>query len=87
MQLHRTQIYLEPSQHEALKREARSTDISLAQLLRGIVSEHLSNSRSASKFTKDEYMSIANLGQSRRGDVSVKHDEHLGEVLSNEHSR
>lgn len=85
MPLRRTQIYLEPSQHDALKRQARASDMSLAQLLRQIVSEHLSDG--VPRFTKDEYMSIVDLGESGRDDVAENHDEHLAEILSDEHPR
>lgn len=36
-----TQIYLKPAQHEALKDEARHRDVSMAELLRQIVSDHM----------------------------------------------
>lgn len=41
MNLKRTQIYLQPDQHRELKEEAKKLDISLAELLRRIVTEYL----------------------------------------------
>ena len=50
MQFKRTQIYLEPDQHRALLEEARDRGVSLAALLREIVSTWTSGPAPAAGF-------------------------------------
>ncbi len=87
MRLARTQVYLEKYQHEALKQEAKAGSISLAELFRGIVKEHLSGGKKAAKLNKDMYMSIVGIGISGEADTSVNHDAHMGKAVANGHSR
>lgn len=81
MELKRMQLYLEPHQHRALKREARERALSLSKLLRQIIDEHLAHRPRSSKPTKAQYLAIVGLGRSGRKDVAVHHDQHLGEIL------
>lgn len=77
MGLKRTQIYLEPEQHQALKREAAEKGISLAELLRRIVEDHLREKR-----PRKDFFEIVGLGRSGLRDVAAEHDRYLAEALS-----
>jgi len=77
MTLKRTQVYLEPEQHRALKREAAERGISLAELLRRIVGGYLRQERS-----REDFFKIVGLGRSGRGDVAAEHDRYLAEAIS-----
>ena len=83
----RTQIYLYPAQHRLLKKEAQQRDISMAQLFREIVGEHMSGASTKRRFTKQDYMAIVGLGDSGRSDISEKHDEYVGQAILDDHSR
>jgi hypothetical protein len=77
MGLKRTQVYLEPEQHRSLKREASERGISLAELLREIVRDHLRRER-----PREEFLRIVGLGRSGRSDVAEEHDRYLAEAIS-----
>jgi len=77
MAFKRTQVYLEPEQHRLLKREAQKKGISLAELLRRIVRDHLRKERS-----REEFFTIVGLGRSGRSDVAEEHDRYLAEAIS-----
>lgn len=83
----RTMVYLEPEQLRALRREAQSRGISLAELMRRLVDEHLSRGRLDSQAPVDVYMRIVALGESGSAEVAEEHDRHLAEALHREHSR
>ena len=82
----KTQIYLEPSQHHVLVEEARKHRISLAALIRNLIDEHLRSVTSPVDRRK-ELLKIIGLGSSGRTDVSVRHDQELGEILYDEYKR
>ncbi|WP_027355856.1 ribbon-helix-helix domain-containing protein [Desulfofundulus thermocisternus] len=82
--MHRTQIYLRPEQHRALLDEAAKKGISLAELIRQIVSEHLE--RQERKAPKEAFLRIIGMGASGRKDVSELHDYYLAEVLDRGHN-
>ena len=82
----RTQIYLEPMQHRQLKSQAQKNGISLAQLLREIVAGHLDQAEKTPRFTKDDFMSIVDLGASGSTDVAADHDRYLGQAVAAGHS-
>ncbi|SHE83668.1 hypothetical protein SAMN02745218_00900 [Desulfofundulus australicus DSM 11792] len=82
--MHRTQIYLRPEQHRALLDEAAKKGISLAELIRQIVSEHLE--RQERKAPKEAFLRIIGMGASGRKDVSEQHDYCLAEVLDRGHN-
>jgi hypothetical protein len=87
MKLVRTQVYLEAGQHRRLKREAQARDVSLAQLLRDIVSIHISGNKASPRFTKEDFLSITALGESGTPDGAKAHDHYLGEALADGHPR
>ncbi|NHM26906.1 ribbon-helix-helix protein, CopG family [Desulfofundulus sp. TPOSR] len=83
--MQRTQIYLHPDQHRALLNEARRKGISLAELIRQIVSEHLER-RGERKAPKEAFRRIIGMGASGREDVSERHDYYLAEALNRGHN-
>lgn len=74
----RTQISLADEDHKTLKREAADRGISLSQVIRELVQEHLRSHSMRKEFTKDDFLSVVSLGRSGETDVSVNHDEHVG---------
>jgi hypothetical protein len=80
-------VYLEPRQHKALKARARAEGISLAELIRRLVSEHLTEERSPASGAPEAYERLVALGSSGRDDISDEHDAHLGAALQREHAR
>ena len=82
----RTMVYLDPAQHRALKAEARRLGISLAELMRRLVSEHLEKREGLPAVPKSAYLKIIGLGASGRGDISERHDAYLAEALRREHA-
>ena len=72
----RTQIYLEPRQHHRLKEEAHQRGLSLAELLRRLIDEGLSEERWAGDLTP-----LIGLGASAGGDVSGQKDEWLARAI------
>lgn len=85
--LARTMVYLEQAQLQALRDEAHSLGISLAELVRRIVSRHQRDAMASSPAPETAYLSIVALGASGRADVSEDHDRHLGEAIRREHDR
>jgi plasmid stability protein len=83
--MHRTQIYLAPEQHQSLKQEAAKKGVSLAQLIREILTDYLKQNEGLEKPDKGIYMGLVGLGQSGLNDVSARHDDYLTEVLKNDH--
>jgi len=81
MLVNRTQIYLPPEQHQALRQEAARRGISLAGLIREIIAEHLEKNKKLQKPPKEVYMRLVGLGNSGAEDVSKHHDRYLAEVL------
>lgn len=82
----RTQIYLEPSQHAALLKEARRLGLSLAAVVRKLVDEHFRAERATPSAAERRKSALAliGLGESKLTDVSENTDEHLGEAIYQE---
>jgi len=72
--LKRTQIYLEPEQHQLLKREAAAKGVSLAELLRQLAKDHLYKVPH-----REDFARIVALGRSGVADASEDHDRYIGE--------
>lgn len=83
----RTMVYLEPGDHRALKAEAKRLGISLAELMRRVVRDHLQGQATSPPVAKSVYMKIVGLGSAGPDDVSERHDDYLGEALRREHAR
>ena len=83
----RTMVYLEAEQLQSLQLEARNQRISLAELMRRLVKNHLTQDKGVPAASKEVYLKIVGLGSSGKKDISEKHDQYLGEALRREHTR
>jgi hypothetical protein len=77
----RTQIYLSPSQHRALKREAKAAGISMTELVRRIVAERVEGRQPVRAHDKEAIMRFVGLGDGGAGNASEDHDRALDEAL------
>jgi hypothetical protein len=83
----RTMVYLDPEQLQALRAEARAQGISLAELMRRLVKQHLEERQGPLPAPPKAYLKIVALGSSGRQDISERHDLYLGKALYREHAR
>lgn len=83
----RTMIYLEKRELHALREEARSQRISLAELLRRVVRQHLDRRQAPPAPDASAYLKIVALGASGQKDIAERHDHYLGDALRREHAR
>jgi hypothetical protein len=83
----RTLIYLNHEDLDALRTEARGRGISLAELMRRIVRDHVTGRAARRRPNRDTYMKLVGLGSSGRRDISERHDVYIAEALRREHSR
>jgi uncharacterized protein Yka (UPF0111/DUF47 family) len=79
-------VYLEREDLQALRREAQAHGLSLAEMLRRVVREHLRGGK-RTPAPRKAYLRIVALGSSGLSDISERHDEHLAAALRREHSR
>jgi predicted HicB family RNase H-like nuclease len=77
----RTQVYLTPRQHRALRRSAKEAGVSMTEMLRRILAEHFAGRRGIASFDKETVLAFAALGRSGLRDVAERHDEALDEAL------
>ena len=83
----KTQIYLAPSQHHALREEAHQKHLSMAALLRRIVEQHFTTVQSVSEPPSPTlYAAIIGLGVGGDPRVSEHHDQEVGRAVD-EHRR
>ncbi len=75
--LTRTIISLERNQLRALKARARSEGVSVAELMRRLVSESLESDRAHTPVTVATFERMIALGSSGRSDIADRHDELL----------
>jgi hypothetical protein len=80
-------IYLETQQLKALRAKARAERISLAELVRRLVTKHLEEGQSLPPVPAADYAKIVALGSSGREDIADHHDAYLAEALRREHAR
>ena len=76
--MHRTQVNFEESQHEFLVEEARRQGVSMAELLRRLVAEHMAQALSE----VDIFEELAGCGDSggsaeEADDIAINHDDYL----------
>ena len=64
----------------ALKREALERGVSLAEMVRVLIRDHLRSRSTRKSFRKEDYLAIVGLGSSGEKDVSVHHDRHIGKA-------
>ena len=77
----RTQVYLTPELHRALKAEAKREGVSMTERLRRILSMHFEGRRGLDAFSKEDVLSFVALGASGCSGTSEHHDEALDEAL------
>ncbi len=77
----RTQVYLTPKQHRALKKAAAREGVSMTELLRRMVDKHLLGRWGTRRPPKELVLSLVALGESGSRDVSENHDRALDEAL------
>ena len=82
----RTQVYLDPVEHEALKRKAAEEGVSMSELLRRIVREQLGLGKQRGS-PAERLMRLVAIGESSLSDVSERHDEYLARALRREAER
>ena len=82
-----TMAYFDPEQLEALRAEAKAQGISLAELMRRLVKQHLEERQWPPLPHAETYLKIVALGLSGRQDISEHHDTYLGKALRREHAR
>lgn len=83
----RTMVYLEEEQLLSLRKEARSRRISLAELMRRLVKEHITKDQGVLTIPQEAYLKIVGLGASGEKDISENHDHYLGKAILREHTR
>jgi hypothetical protein len=77
----RTQIYLPLAQHRALRKRARAEGISMTEMIRRLLAQHLEERRGIRSFSKEDVLSFVAIGASGRRDTSERHDDALDEAL------
>ena len=80
-------VYLEPAQLRALKARAHQLGISVAELVRQLVGQHLRAGGNPERPKTEVYRRLVGLGTSGRKDVSERHDAYLGAALLRDHLR
>ena len=83
----RTMVYLDPQQLQSLKAKARTEGVSLAALMRRLVTRHLDECQGLPPVPPAAYARIVALGSSGRSDISERHDSYLAQALQREHAR
>jgi hypothetical protein len=73
--MHRTQIYLEDGQYEALRARARVLGKSLAAVIREILDEHLSGYRRGQR--EDPFAGVIGIGEGDGSRVAENYEDYL----------
>lgn len=82
----RTMVYLDSEQLQALRAEAKTQGISLAELLRRLVQAHLEKRHNLAPVQPSAFLRLVGLGASGQEDISERHDDYLGKSLRHEHA-
>ncbi len=77
----RTQVYLTPAQHRALRKEAQRLGVSMTEVIRRAVSAQVEGRAGVAAFPKEAILSFVALGKSGRTDTSERHDDALDEAF------
>ena len=83
----RTIISLEQSQLRTVKALARAKGVSVAEFMRGLVTERLEAERPQTPVLLSTFERIVALGSSGHADVADRHDAALADALRKEHDR
>ena len=82
----RTMVYLEQEQLETLRAEANENRVSLAEVIRRALQDHIDSNQVTGRVAPETWLNIVGLGECGRADVSEQHDRCLGEALEREHT-
>ncbi len=82
----RTIVSFKPGQLQALRDEAHALGISVAELVRRIVSAH-QRATTGEEPTREALLRLVGLGAGDTHDVAARHDHYLGQALAHEHRR
>ena len=77
----RTQVYLTPEQHAALRRAAATSGISMTEELRRLIDRHLLAKGAAAELAREPVFSFVGIGESGDSEVAERHDEYLAGAL------
>lgn len=80
-------IYFEPQQLRALKARAQKLGISVAELVRRLVTQQLEQDAPVSAPPPEVYRQLVGLGTSGHADISERHDVYLGAAIARDHFR
>ena len=86
MSLAKTQVYLESEQKKILKKLAKQENISLSELVRQTIDQHLALFKIATDTRPRKPLSITGIGASGLTDISENHDKYVGEAIAMEHN-
>ncbi|KAF0160546.1 MAG: hypothetical protein FD160_4214, partial [Caulobacteraceae bacterium] len=77
----RTQIYLSAAHLRALRRAAAETGVSVTEVVRRLVAEHVEGRRGVRPIGKEQVMRFVALGRSGHSRTSENHDRALDEAM------
>lgn len=83
----RTIVSIERTQLRALRARARARGVSVAALIRALVTDSLADGGPRRKVPAEAFQRIIGLGASDRADVSIRHDDRLGQAFRDEDDR
>jgi hypothetical protein len=83
----RTIVSIERTQLRALRARARARGMSVAAIIRALVTESLADSAPRRKVPAAAFERIIGLGASGCADVSDRHDDRLGQAFRDESAR
>ncbi len=79
-------VYLEQEQLEILRAEANDKRISLAEVVRQALQDHIESKPAAAPVAPETWLNIVGLGSCGRADVAEHHDRYLAKALEREHT-
>ena len=77
----RTQVYLPAETHRRLRREAREARISMTELVRRVLAQHVQGRRGIESVSKEAVLAFVALGGSGESTGSTEHDRVLADAL------
>ena len=73
----RTQVYLTPEQHAALRRAAARTGVSMTEELRRLIDRHLLAKGASAELAREPVFTFVGIAESGDSEVAERHDEYL----------
>ena len=83
----RRKFYLDPERIQQLRAEARRQGTSLLEVIRQLVQRHFEGKVPPPAPPPAAHLKLVGLGSSGRRDIADRHDQYLGEALSQKHAR